>query len=412
MTEPIPLERTITVGDHYDTRETLRNARVQAEARGLDDVLIVDADAHHYETTAWADVMSFVEDPAIRQQAFGGTGRVAGTTPHLVMGLGNQDLSGRVLRYRLGGMEEWEDSGEQRDLVIIRRAMEMMGIDYQLVFPTPMLNLGLHPVAAVEVAVARAYARWSQERMLSSEPRIGTMLYLPFSDPEACCKIVEDFGDMPGNRGFLVTATRYRGVHHNDYARLYRMIEERGLPLGFHAAFNWNGDRMMETMNRFLTVHALGFCFFNMVHLANWIVNGMPERFPKLKVIWIESGIAWLPFMMQRLDHEFVMRSSEAPLLTRKPSEYMRDMYFTTQPLEVGDDYGPLENAFKMLDGENTLLYASDYPHWDFDVPSKIWDLPFLSEDAKRKILGLNSRKVFGLEDILPATKASAVAAK
>ena len=45
-----------------------------------------------------------------------------------------------------------------------------------------------------------------------------------------------------------------------------------------------------------------------MVHLTNWIINGLPERFPKLKVIWIESGLAWLPFMMQRLDHEYLMR--------------------------------------------------------------------------------------------------------
>ena len=51
-----------------------------------------------------------------------------------------------------------------------------------------------------------------------------------------------------------------------------------------------------------------------MVHCANWVVNGMPERFPKLKAIWIESGLAWIPLLMQRLDNDYMMRSSEAPL--------------------------------------------------------------------------------------------------
>ena len=62
-------------------------------------------------------------------------------------------------------------------------------------------------------------------------------------------------------------------------------------------------------------MHALGFTWFNILHMTNWLCNGMPERFPKLKIMWIESGLAWLPFLMQRLDNEWMMRSSEVPLL-------------------------------------------------------------------------------------------------
>ena len=90
--------------------------------------------------------------------------------------------------------------------------------------------------------------------------------------------------------------------------------------------------------NRFIAVHALGFTWHNMLHLTNWVVNGMPERFPQLKTIWIESGLAWVPFLMQRLDNEYMMRTSDAPLLKRKPSDYMREMYFTSQPMEMVDN--------------------------------------------------------------------------
>jgi predicted TIM-barrel fold metal-dependent hydrolase len=134
-----------------------------------------------------------------------------------------------------------------------------------------------------------------------------------------------------------------------------------------------------------------------MIHLTNWIVNGLPERFPDLKVVWIESGLAWLPFLMQRLDSEYTLRSSEAPLLKRMPSEYIADMYFTSQPMET-TSLDALRVTFEMIRAESQLMYSSDYPHWDFDLPSVIYDLPFLSEDARRAILGRNAQKLFNLD--------------
>jgi predicted TIM-barrel fold metal-dependent hydrolase len=190
---------------------------------------------------------------------------------------------------------------------------------------------------------------------------------------------------------------RFRPVHHNSYMKLYRAIEERGLPLGFHAGYTW-ADRSMEQLNKFLSVHALGFCWFNMVHMTNWLINGLPERFPELDVIWIESGLAWLPFLMQRLDHEFMLRSSEAPLLQRKPSEYIADMYFTSQPMEYTANMDALKVTFDMINASSQLMFSTDYPHWDFDLPRLIHDLPFLDEEAKRAILGRNAQKLFKLD--------------
>jgi predicted TIM-barrel fold metal-dependent hydrolase len=144
-------------------------------------------------------------------------------------------------------------------------------------------------------------------------------------------------------------------------------------------------------------VHALGFPFHCILHMTNWVTNGLGERFPKMPLLWIEGGLAWVPFLMQRLDHEFMLRPSEFPLLKRKPSDYMRDMYYTTQPLEVTDMI-QLESTFRMINAETQLLYASDYPHWDFDVPATLWDLPFLSEKARLNILGGNAARIFGLK--------------
>jgi predicted TIM-barrel fold metal-dependent hydrolase len=393
-----PEARSMRLGAHFDTREALANAHRQAQARNLERMLIVDVDAHHYETESWAENTDYLEDDVLRHLAqSSGMGKLNGSqSPLLPPQIGNQDIAGRLPRYPYRGLET-ADPGEHRDTVIVRRAMEMMGIDYQILFPTPMLALGMHPLTDIEVGVARAYARWITERICSVQPSIKTMLYLPFNEPDAALRLVEEFGDAPGVVGFMVTSVRYRPVHHNSYMKLYRAIEERGLPLGFHAGYTW-ADRGMEQLNKFLSVHALGFTVFNMIHMTNWVINGLPERFPNLDVMWIESGLAWLPFLMQRLDSEYMLRSSEAPLLQRKPSEYMREMYYTTQPMEATDNEAALKVTFDMINAETQLMYSSDYPHWDFDVPALIHDLPFLSEDGKRDILGRNAQKLFNLD--------------
>ena len=395
---PEPGARTLRLGEHFDTSEALRNARKQADERNLSRMLVVDVDAHHYETESWAEIVEYLDDPVMKHLASAsGMGRLNGSqSPLLPPQIGNQDIAGRLPRYTDRYLEKAQPT-QHRDTMIVKRAMEAIGIDFQILFPTPMLALGMHPITDIEVGVARAYARWITERVCAHNPAIKTMLYLPFNEPEACVKIVEEFGDAPGVIGFMVTAVRYRPVHHNSYMKLYAAIEERGLPLGFHAGYTW-ADRGMEQLNKFISVHALGFTFFNMIHMTNWIINGLPERFPNLDIVWIESGLAWLPFLMQRLDSEYMLRSSEAPLLTKLPSEYMAEMYYTTQPLETTNNQAELELTFEKINAHSQLMWSSDYPHWDFDVPACIYDLPFLDEAGKRAILGTNAQKLFKLD--------------
>jgi len=306
-----------------------------------------------------------------------------------------QDMGGRVTRYPLRRSEKTEP-GKFRDVQLGERWMDAMSVDYSCLFPTGMLNIGMHPQKEMEVDLCWAYNRWVTEKVLpESGGRMYSMLCLPFSDPAACVRQVETFGGRPGVTGFMVTTVRHLQVNDNSYMRLYSSMQERGLSLAFHSGPNWN-EPVFRACNRFLSVHALGFTFYNILHLTNWVINGMGERFPKLPVIWIESGLAWVPFLMQRLDHEYMMRPSEAPLLKKKPSDYMRDMYYSSQPMEIQDKEA-LECTFRMINAETQLLYSSDYPHWDFDLPSTIYDLPFLSEKAKHNILGGTAARLFNL---------------
>ena len=377
-----------------DTRDVLAHAA--KEARKLADTFIVDIDAHVSETAFWSEITDRIDNDYLRHAARSFRDR-GGSPPGLLNaqpGMLYQDLFGRI-PHQQQQAEQAAGDGTHRQVELCRRAMDSVGIDYTVAFPTPMLLLGMHPQAEVEVELGHAFNRWLVEELLPREPRIKAMLYLPFNEPEACVEVVEEFADQPGVIGFTVVSTRYKPVHHNLYAALCRVAGSRHAA-GFHAGFHW-GDASMTQVNRFIAMHALSFCYFNMIHMTNWVINGIPERFPKLKVIWIESGLAWVPFMMQRLDSEYMMRTSDAPLLKRRPSEYMRDMYFTSQPLETSN-LKLTQATFEAIDADTQLLYASDWPHWDFDVPASITNLPFLSEQAKRNILGLNAARAFGFE--------------
>src|SRR5499427_4655800 len=324
--------RRVTV-DELNTTRLLAHARQQAHQRKFDDMVIVDVDAHHYENEHMKDILPFMENDVLRQLSFA-QGMKGGRGTLIPQQIGYQDMGGRVTRYTLRGSEKVEP-GKHRDVQLGNRWMDAMSVDYSCLFPTGMLNIGLHPQKEMEADLCWAYNRWVTEKVLpESGGRMFSMLCLPFSNPDESLRHVETFGHREGVGGFMIIA-----------------------------------------------VHALGFSFYNILHCTNWVVNGLGERFPKLPVIWIESGLAWVPFLMQRLDHEYMMRPSECPTLKKKPSDYMRDMYYSSQPMEI-QDREAMECTFRMMDAENRLLYASDYPHWDFDLPSTIYDLPFLSEKA------------------------------
>lgn len=379
-----------------DTRDYLAHATAQARAHDDYD-LIVDVDAHLQEAGFWSEIVELMENDVLKYTAKAMMrGGVSMPLINYEPGMSFQAQADRVPHQR-GPREKTEDPEKagHRFVQIVRRTMDALGVDYQVIFPTAMLHLGMNPMEDIEIHLARAYSKWLSDIIIPQDERIIGLIYLPFNSPSECEKLVRDFGDKPGVVGFTVCAVRHKPVHANEYMRLYRMIEESGKPLVFHAGPHWN-DPSFKQLNRFVSMHALSFVHYNLIHMTNWIVNALPERFPKMKLLWVESGLAWIPFLMQRLDQEIMLRPSEAPGLKRLPSDYMRQMHYSSQPMER-INLKLLQSTMEAISAETQLLFSSDWPHWDFDPPSAITGLSFLSDKAKRNILGLNAARLFGL---------------
>lgn len=369
----------------------LANAGKQARQRGLYDFPIVDVDAHYHEVNSWKEIIQYVDVRSLRL-AIQRTPLLEQILPG-TLGIRGHDV--KVMRDPFRGLKEVDDDAP--DLIQhYRMANRELGVDYAIVFPTAMLLLGVHPQVEMEVAIARAFARWMTERVLTYDSGVRTMLYLPLNDPDASLQLIEEFGHRKGVVGFLVTSVRHAPIYANRYMKVFRAIEESGMPLAFHPITHWQ-ERPLEQLNRFLTVHALGFPLYNMTQISNIIINGLPERFPNIKWIFLECGLSYIIFLMHRLDGEYLMRPQEAPLLKKRPSEYLREFYYGTQPLESTESPDDLRWLIEKVGGPARLLYSSDYPHWDWDPPSRIYDLPFLSEADKRLILGGNAMRLFGL---------------
>ena len=373
----------------------LANARREVERRRLHEVPIVDSDCHLYETTAMPEILRYIENPNVRRSFERSS---VGMLMHTMLpgNLGDRSASGRI-KTELDMQLPTGDRGGVHPLAAgLLNSMDQMAIDYSILFPTPMLTLGAHPQPEIEVELGRAYNRWLVRNVLVASQRIRTLAYLPLSNPDASVAFIEEFADAPGVVGFMVTAVRYQPIHENRFMKVFAALNDRSAPLAFHSGPNWS-ERPFEQLNRFLSAHALGFPFYAMLQLTNLVINGIPERFPNVRFIFMEAGQAWVPFLIARLDGEYRMRSSEAPLLRRLPSAYIREMFFTTQPFERLDDPDQLRTVLETMSGDTQLLYSSDYPHQDFDLPTLIWDLPFLTESAKRNILGGNAMRLFGL---------------
>ena len=131
-------------------------------------------------------------------------------------------------------------------------------------------------------------------------------------------------------------------------------------------------------------------------HLVSFITEGVFERFPEFTVVLVEGGVAWLAPLIWRLTDHWRSMRAEVPWMVRPPLEYLhRNVRLTAQPLENPDDPGHLAALLQSIDAQRVLMFASDYPHFDFDSPAAVSRrlpramLPAILHDNAARLYGL-----------------------
>ena len=160
-----------------------------------------------------------------------------------------------------------------------------------------------------------------------------------------------------------------------------------------HPVFPFNNHGFDTEMGR----HTCSHTFSIMANVVHMVTTGVPVRFPKLRIALAEAGLSWMPFIMQRLDKEYLERRRDVPFLTERPSHYLKRVV-RGQPAHRGaGEHGGHRELIGLFDGEDTTMFASDWPHHDFDHPSKLDQVP-MTPEQRRMIFGENALRFFNID--------------
>jgi len=272
--------------------------------------------------------------------------------------------------------------------------LDREGIGRTVIFPTAGLAIGFVQDPEWSVAVARAYNNMMADRYTRFNRRLQAAALLPLQDIREAAKelrrSVEELGMVTG---ILAPVGFPKPLGDPYFDPLYEEAQNLGVPLSIHGApARGLGFDFFQSL---IEARALSHPFAQMIHLTSIVLEGVLERFPKLRFASLEAGCEWLPFLMDRLDGEFKNRQPQAPLLKKKPSDYLRSgqIYYHT---ELWEALLPL--AIDRI-GEDLFLYASDYPH-EPDLAAAIRQFQArkdISDSAKEKILATNGRRFYNL---------------
>lgn len=248
----------------------------------------------------------------------------------------------------------------------------------------------------LSAAMCSATNDWQRDTFTRPEKRLKGGLVVPYEDGVASAKEIERCGgDTDFGQVFLLTRSA-EPLGNRRYWPIYEAAERYNLPIGFHV-FGTSGHPVSGAgWPSYYIEEGAGHSTSCQTVVTSLVIEGVFERFPKLKVVMIEGGFAWAPALAFRLDKLFERMRGEVQHLKRRPSEYIRDhVYFTTQPMEEPDDRRHVLDVMNWI-GWDKLLFASDYPHWDFDDPFRAFPAG-VTPEQHRRICAENGKGVFRL---------------
>jgi predicted TIM-barrel fold metal-dependent hydrolase len=358
--------------------------------------LVVDGDAHYLEPIQ--EMTEYMAEPWRT--------RLRGADPSrwIPVGLGDRMLEGRIRRedaaYTFGRYDAGDGHGVEK-AEELKVTMTKIGIDAAVLVPNRIVQMGHVSVRDLVVALNAGFIRYMLDKVCDPARGVYTMVIACWQDPRASAELIHEVADHPAVAAVcMMSAGANPPLGDVCYDPIYQAAADHGLPMVFHSApgLNFVEGSDYASFQRLIESHSLGFSVSNMIQLTSVLLQGVPERFPTLKFVFEESGLFWVPMMQYRLDEYFLKRRSEAPLLQKLPSEYIRErFFFGTQPIEAPKNQQHLEMVFDAANGTSQFLFCSDYPHFDYDDPSAILRLTFLSREEKARVLSGNALGLFSL---------------
>jgi predicted TIM-barrel fold metal-dependent hydrolase len=236
---------------------------------------------------------------------------------------------------------------------------------------SPLDTLSWSQYGPSSLAAHQALNDWITAEWLDRDDRLYGSVMIPTEDG---LRAAAEVRRVASDRRFvqvLFLAGSTEGLGHPKYWPVYEAAAEHDLPIAVHVG-GFAGHMSGAGFLSYYGEHHVSWSHYIQAHLVSLLYNGVFDRFPDLRFILIEGRLTWMPSMMWRLDRAWEGMRDMFPHLRRPPSEVMRERFwFTTQPMDEPEKPEYLLDTLQDMNMNDRIMFATDYPHWDFDAPDR-----------------------------------------
>ena len=292
------------------------------------------------------------------------------------------------------------ESMELTDIGARLRSMDEEEIALQVVYPSLFLAYPLTSNTALATALYSSYNRWLGDR-LSGNERIKWAAIANLDDVGAAVHQVREAKSLGASAVMVLGTAGDLTFDHPTLLPFFESLAQTNLPLAVHVG--WSCPALNNIYSHIYPSGVIAFLVPVMMGLVALISGGVLDRFPDLRVAFLEAGCQWVHFVLERMDHRFrrtrnqlsTFHSQTAPRHDLPPMDYVRkgNLFFSTEADDV-----LLPHVIDLV-GEDNMVFGSDMPHGDREpfVVRKVKERKDLSDSAKLKILESNPARLYGL---------------
>jgi len=251
-------------------------------------------------------------------------------------------------------------------------------------------------------ALSHAINDWQVAGWLDPEPRLRASIVVHGENAEMAAAEIEQRAADPRFVQVILVVRTSEPLGRRKYWKMYEAASRHNLPIGIHFGGGVAGNPTTGAgwPSYYIEDHT-GMAQAFQSQVISYVCEGVFEAFPTLKVVLIEGGFAWLPPLMWRLDTSVKRLREEVPHLKRLPSEYIREHFWTTtQPMEEPGKPEYFHELLEQMDMDDHLMFATDYPHWDFDAPDQALPVK-LPPERTAKIMSGNAHALYRFNSAL-----------
>jgi predicted TIM-barrel fold metal-dependent hydrolase len=276
------------------------------------------------------------------------------------------------------------------------RDMDRLGIDYQVLFPSTLYTR-MTEDPGFEAALWRSYNRYMGRQCKFEGKRLKWAGLLPLRDTKQALLALEELQTLGASAAVVFGTVGELPLSHSSFTPVWDEFHRTGLPLCVHMGMSY--PAFEDLCHNIFTAHAIGMGIPGQLGFVAIVGQGMLDRYPDLKVAFLEFGAEWLLYMVQRMDHYLPLdKGLEMPgtntLPRKRIEEYVKSGKLFIAP--EADD-GLLLQEIQLI-GKGQILYASDVPHNEGreNAAAEILERNDLSVDQKRMFLYDNTVRFYG----------------